>query len=321
VALLPILSGCDGAQSVMGGDGVQGAHFVTLLIIFIAVCGFFYILVIGFLIAAVIRGRRAGGEGEGAIRPVFIGWVTLTAVALIGLTFASYLTDRAFAAEGARGQAVKVQVTANQWWWDVQYEGATPSERVRTANELHLPVGRPAIVTLHSNDVIHNFWIPNLAGKQDLIPGRDIDVALLPLKAGLFRGQCAEFCGAQHAHMALDVTVEPEAAFEAWRGRQLAPAGPPRTPLALAGYNYVTGRECAMCHAIAGTPASAQVAPDLTHFASRRSIGAGTFPMTRGHLYAWIADSQGAKPGHHMPVIGLEPRDLDAVVSYLEGLK
>jgi cytochrome c oxidase subunit 2 len=321
-ASLPLLlSACDGVQSAMGGDGVQGAHFVTLLRIFLLVCGFFYILVMGFLIMAMIRGARAQGEGERAIRPVFFGWVALTAVALIGLTFASYLTDRAFAADGAGGRAVKVQVTANQWWWDVQYEGATPSERVRTANELHLPIGRPAIVTLHSNDVIHSFWLPNLAGKQDLIPGRDVDIALLPTKVGLFRGQCAEFCGAQHAHMALDVTAESEVAFEAWRRRQLAPGAKPRTSLALTGYNYVTGRECAICHAIAGTPASAQVAPDLTHIASRRSIGAGTFPMTRGHLYAWIADPQGAKPGNHMPIIGLEPGELDAVVAYLEGLR
>jgi cytochrome c oxidase subunit 2 len=163
--------------------------------------------------------------------------------------------------------------------------------------------------------------VPNLAGKQDLIPGRDIDIALLPTRAGRYRGQCAEFCGAQHAHMALDVIVEPQTAFEAWRARQLTPAAPPTTPLTRAGFAYVTGRECSICHAIAGTPASAQVAPDLTHLASRLSIGAGTFPMTRGHLYAWIADPQGAKPGNRMPVVGLEPGELDAVVAYLGTLR
>jgi cytochrome c oxidase subunit 2 len=326
--LLPlVLAACDGIQTATGGDGVHGARFNELLLIFLAVSLVFYLIVVGFLIAAVLRGWRnqrddlaASGDGA-AIKPVFIGWVVLISLALIGLTFASYLTDRAFAAQGAAGRAVVIQVTANQWWWDVQYEGATPSERIRTANELHLPVGRPAVIRLRANDVIHSFWVPNLAGKQDLIPGRDIDMTLLPTRTGQFRGQCAEFCGVQHAHMALDVTVEPEPSFEAWRRHQLAPAAPPANPLAAAGHAYVTGRECATCHAIAGTPASAQVAPDLTHVASRRSIGAGTFPITRGHLYAWIADPQGAKPGNHMPVIGLEPRELDAVVAYLETLR
>jgi cytochrome c oxidase subunit 2 len=121
--------------------------------------------------------------------------------------------------------------------------------------------------------------------------------------------------------MALDVFVEPRARFDAWRRAQLAPAPAPRTALAVAGYNYVMNRECATCHAITGTPASGQVAPDLTHIASRSSIGAGTFPMSRGHLYAWIADPQGPKPGNNMPVVGLEPQELHAVVAYLETLK
>jgi cytochrome c oxidase subunit 2 len=322
------LAGCAGVQNATGGNGIQGAGFNRLFAIFLIVCAIFYLLVIVFLVMGLVRGwrtRRRGastvGGGEALITPVFVGWIALSSVTLIGLTFASYLTDRAYAARGASGKAVLIQVTANQWWWDVQYQGATPSERIRTANELHLPLGRPAIVRLRSNDVIHSFWIPNLAGKQDLIPGRSIDIALLPTKNGAYRGQCAEFCGAQHAHMALDVTVEPEASFEAWRRHQLAPAPIPVTPLTLAGYNYVTGRECSACHSIAGTPASAQVAPDLTHLASRRTIAAGTFPMTRGHLYAWLADPQGAKPGNKMPVIGLEPRELDAVVAYLGTLR
>jgi cytochrome c oxidase subunit II len=269
---MPLLTwGCAGVQSATGGDGVQGARFNGLFLIFLIVCLIFYVLVIVFLAVALVRGWRARRRGvepresDSPIRPVFLGWVALTSITLVGLTLASYFADRALAANGASGKAVVVQVTANQWWWDVQYQGAWPSERIRTANELHLPVGRPAIIRLHSNDVIHSFWVPNLAGKQDLIPGRDIDIALLPTRPGLYRGQCAEFCGAQHAHMALDVTVESDAAFEAWRAHQLAPAPAPATPLAIAGYAYVTGRECSTCHSVAGTPASAQVAPDLTH--------------------------------------------------------
>jgi cytochrome c oxidase subunit 2 len=309
----------------MGGDGVQGARFNSLFLGFIIVCLIVYLLVIGGLTLAIIRGaarsRRGEAGNEAAIRPVFVVWVVLIGVTLIGLTFASYFTDRALARDGTSGPTLTIELTANQWWWDVNYEGANPSEELRTANELHLPAGRLVRIKLRSNDVIHSFWVPNLAGKQDLIPGRDIDIALLPTRSGRYRGQCAEFCGMQHAHMALDVTVESPSAFEAWRRHQLTPAAPPPPGLATEGYAYVTGRECSMCHNITGTNASASVGPDLTHFASRRSIGAGTFPMTTGHLYAWVADPQGAKPGNHMPVIGLEPRELDAVVAYLRALR
>ena len=165
--------------------------------------------------------------------------------------------------------------------------------------------------------MIHSFWIPNLAGKQDLIPGRVTDAQLLPRKAGLYRGQCAEFCGVQHAQMALDVTVESQSDFNRWYSAQLQPAKAPATALQLAGYRYFTTRECATCHNVSGTPASGQVAPDLTHFASRRSIAAGALPMTRGNVYGWVADPQSQKPGNRMPTIGLAPNDLHALVAYL----
>ncbi|HEU4967707.1 cytochrome c oxidase subunit II [Sphingomonas sp.] len=313
-----LVSGCAGVQSIAPSGGAHTSAFNDLFVIFLIVCGFFYLLVIGFLGAAILRRRREGDEG---VPTLFRAWVALVSVSLVGLAFASWVTDRAMASYGEQGPPVRIRLTANQWWWDVTYFGATHSEDLRTANELHLPVGRPALIELHSNDVIHSFWVPNLAGKQDLIPGRTEDIALLPRMTGVFRGQCAEFCGAQHAHMALTVIVEPEAQFRAWSRQQLATARPPATPLQQAGMTYVTTRECATCHAIAGTTASASVGPDLTHVASRKTIAAGTLPMGRGGLYAWIADPQGVKPGAHMPYIGLEARQLEAVVAYLESLK
>jgi cytochrome c oxidase subunit 2 len=179
----------------------------------------------------------------------------------------------------------------------------------------------PVRIILHSNDVIHSFWVPSLAGKQDLIPGRENDITIVPRKIGIYRGQCAEFCGVQHAHMALVVNVDRYSDFVKWWEQQLRPAAAPASPLALAGYNYVTTRECAMCHSIAGTSAGGTVGPDLTHFASRRSIAAGTMPMAKGNLYGWIADPQSQKPGTKMPTIGLEPNELHAIVAYLETLK
>ncbi len=329
---LPVLSclaGCQGIQSPSGGGGVHAAQFNNLFTLFGIVCAIAFALVMLFLLAAIIRGRRRLGEPAGRsrttpdrlLRLTLAGWIGFIVVGLTLLTLASYLTDRDSAAIAAGRPTLEIEITANQWWWDVQYADPVPANQVRTANELHLPAGTPVHVKLASNDVIHSFWIPNLAGKQDLIPGRITDILLLPIKPGTYRGQCAEFCGQQHAHMALDVVVHPRAEFDRWRARQLLPAPPPATPLTLAGYNYVTSRECSVCHNIAGTPASGKVAPDLTHLASRRSIAAGTLPMTRGHLYAWIADPQGAKPGNRMPYIGFESDELHAIVAYLATLK
>jgi cytochrome c oxidase subunit 2 len=328
--LLP-LTGCGGIQSMTGGDGAQGAEFNSLFILFMVVTGFVYLLVIAFLIAALLRrgGKRTDvpddpGEGhERGLTTALVVWTAFIAIGLTVLTFASYFTDRSMAAAAvpANGEVLNIEITANQWWWDIRYHSPTHTETIRTANELHLPVGIPAHIQLRSTDVIHSFWVPNLAGKQDLIPGRLNDIDLLPRRTGLFRGQCAEYCGTQHAHMALDVTVESRDAFRAWWRQQAEPAKTPTTPLAMAGYNYVMQRECSVCHNISGTGATGQVAPDLTHVASRKSLAAGTLPMGRGQLYAWIADPQGVKPGNNMPYIGLEPQELHAVVAYLETLK
>jgi cytochrome c oxidase subunit 2 len=328
--LMPIaLGGCDGLQSMTGGDGYHGERFIGLFTLFMVVTGIAYVLVLAFLAAAVLRKggerRDAPGESEApderGVSRTLVGWIAFIVVGLSLLTVGSYFADRGAARAAAGPAPLEIKVTANQWWWDVEYVGATPSATVRTANELHLPVGVPAHITLASNDVIHSFWIPNLAGKQDMIPGRQIDATLSPKHIGEYRGQCAEYCGVQHAHMALDVKVESREDFLRWRAAQLRPAPAPATPLQQAGYNYFMGRECSACHAISGTPASAQVAPDLTHLASRKTIAAGTLPMTRGHLYGWVADPQGPKPGNNMPYIGLEPGELHAVIAYLETLK
>lgn len=330
-SLLPLalLAGCDTIQSATGADGSEGEIFVGLFWGFVVVTALVYLGVIAFLVAAIFRRRGerrdgqpdSGGNGrDGALHSVLIGWTAAIALILGGLAIASWLADRQMG-HAAESPALEIEVTANQWWWDVRYMSPDPSRIIRTANELHLPVGVPVHVTLKSNDVIHSFWIPNLAGKQDLIPGRVNDLSLRPLHQGVYRGQCAEYCGLQHAHMALDVTVESPAAFARWQQAQGRLAPPPQTPLQRAGFTYVTTRECASCHNIAGTPASGQIAPDLTHFASRRSIAAGTFPMSRGHLYAWIADPQTVKPGNNMPYVGLEPEELHAVVAYLETLR
>jgi cytochrome c oxidase subunit II len=323
------LATCEGQQTMLGGQGEHGAEFISLFTIFLVVTAIFYLLVIGFLALAILRRRnreahvvedRKHHSSHPLLSRLLIGWVTIVTLGLAGLTIASFFFDRSHARVAAR-DVLLVELTAHQFWWDVRYVAGESSQRLRTANELHLPVGVPVRIRLRSNDVIHSIWIPNLAGKQDLIPGRITELTLLPRQKGQYRGRCAEFCGVQHAHMALDVTVESRADFERWAAAQLLPAAAPRDARALAGFQYVTTRECSMCHAIAGTPANGQVGPDLTHVASRRSIAAGTLPMNRGNLYAWVADPQSQKPGNHMPTVGLEPEELHAVVAYLEGLQ
>lgn len=332
VMILPLLGGCEYQhyQSVFGNAATEARQFNTLFVIFLVVCAIMYVAVIAFLIACIARRRRGGPanvmedgrhhETDPVLRTGLIGWGALVATGLVALAVASFVADRSMAVAAAH-ERLSLTVTANQWWWDVQYNAADASKTVRTANEIRLPVGVPVHIYLKSNDVIHSFWVPSLAGKEDLIPGRDTDISITPRKAGLYRGQCAEFCGAEHAKMALVVQVEPYPDFIKWWQHQLQAAPAPATPLAQAGYKFVTTGPCGACHAIAGTPARATVGPDLTHLASRRSIAAGTLPMGEGNLYGWVEDPQSIKPGAKMPTIGLEPDQLHAVVAYLETLR
>jgi cytochrome c oxidase subunit II len=286
--------------------------------------------VIGFLLTGLARSRRATAanvveeqrhhESNPLMRTGLIGWGAVVGIGLIGLAIASFFADRSMAS-AAEQPKLAINLTGNQWWWDAQYIASDNSKMIRTANELHLPVGVPVHIYLKSNDVIHSFWVPSLAGKQDLIPGRDNDITITPTKVGIFRGQCAEFCGAEHAKMALIVDVDSYPDFIKWWQHQLQTAPSPSTQLARAGYAYVTSRACSACHSIAGTPANGTVGPDLTHLASRRTIAAGAMPMSEGNLYGWVEDPQSLKPGTKMPTIGLEPDQLHAVVTYLETLK
>jgi len=203
----------------------------------------------------------------------------------------------------------------------VQYENPQASLRVTTANEIHLPVGRPVAVDLLSNDVIHSFWIPSLQGKIDLVPGRLNEVWLQADKPGVYRGQCAEYCGAEHAKMALVVVAESPDDFEHWLAANRGPAPAPKTAEEERGKEVVERGPCAMCHNITGTLAGGRTAPDLTHIATRSSLAAGVLPNTQGYLAGWIADPQHIKPGARMPATGLSDEELQAVLTYLETLK
>lgn len=326
------LAGCGGLQTIGGREGRDAALINDLFTIFCIVTGLFFAAVMAFLFAAYWRrrGHRRDGMPDplevpskgGPLRIAFFAWTGAVVLGLMGLAVASFFTDRGLAHPNPQNRpVVSIELIANQWWWDVHYHFQDPSKDFRTANELHLPLGSPAMIYLKANDVIHSFWVPNLAGKQDLIPGRVNDIVLVPTKVGQYRGQCAEYCGLQHAHMALDVTVETPAEFARWLAHQTQPATTPTTPQAIAGYMFFNNRQCSSCHAVAGTPAGAGVGPDLTHLMSRKTIAAGTLPNGTGPLHAWVADPQGVKPGANMPYIGLNADELHNVVAYLETLK
>ena len=314
-------------RQITVGDGAEGANFVSLFKLFMIVCSVMYVIIVAAMLVAVWRRRRSAltvddrrhHETSHVVTPALFGWTALVVVGLTILTVASFLTDRSNAANAYK-PAMHLTVTANQWWWDVRYDGPQPDQIFHTANEIHVPVGEPVLVRLHGGDVIHSFWVPRLSGKTDLIPGQTNQAWIEADRPGIYRGQCAEYCGAQHAHMAFEVVAEPRAAFDRWRARQLQTAPPPASEAQAAGFALFASR-CGMCHSIRGTSARASAAPDLTHLMSRRTLAAGTLPNNPQSLTGWIENPQAIKPGALMPDQGLSAADLNSLRAYLETLR
>lgn len=318
-------------HDALDAAGPQAAHIVDLWRLFVWTCSLVFGLILAVLLVALWRGPRATEAAPADLsstvapeprptRRVALA-VAGCSVLLLVLVVASVFTDRALAHLSLR-DAVNLEVTGHQWWWTVKYlNGNSVADIVETANEIHVPVGRPVVVTLRSDDVIHSLWMPSLAGKRDLIPGRTAQLVFQADRPGPYRGQCAEFCGYQHALMALLVVADPPEQYEAWLQAQRKPAAEPTEALAQRGKVLFQSTSCAMCHTVQGTLAQGKHAPDLTHLASRRTLAAGALPNTREALAGWIADPQQHKPGTHMPATPLSPQDLQAIVAYLGGLR
>jgi cytochrome c oxidase subunit II len=303
------------ATAAIAIEGLWWLMFWTMTVIFIVVMT---------VLAVALRRRQRDQSPQSAASarptvPVAIA-TALTVVTLFGLLIASVWTSRVIA-ETRPTNPVSIQITGHQWWWEIEYEAGVPSQRMLTANEIHIPVGRPVVFKVTSRDVIHSFWAPNLHGKRDLIPGYTTAIWTQATRPGVFRAQCAEFCGLQHAHMALEVIAEPEDAFSRWLEGRRASAPAPGTDIAKQGQAVFMSARCAGCHTIRGTDANGQIAPDLTHMASRGSLGAGTLPNTPEHLEAWLRDPQASKPGNQMPPNPLSPSDMHALVAYLGTLR
>jgi cytochrome c oxidase subunit 2 len=324
----PLLcSGCASRwQSALHPAGPLADRLHDLILIFTVVAVVVWSAVVAVL-ALTLRGRRRelarpiapDAAREKRARGIVYGAVAATVLVIAGLTLLSFFATRGLTAD--RPQALLVRVRAYQWWWEFTFLDPQPDRIFTVANEIHVPVGRPVRFVLEAPDVIHSFWVPNLSGKQDLIPGRENEITITADRPGVYRGQCAEFCGFQHAHMAFLVVVEDPATFAAWQAAQRRPAAEPATDAEHAGRDIFLSKPCAACHTIQGTPAAGTLGPDLTHVASRGYIAAGLLPTTRGSLAAWTADPQTLKPGNNMPMVPLSSDELDAVSAYLASLK
>jgi cytochrome c oxidase subunit 2 len=286
---------------------------------------------IGVIIAMLVsvRATRAarGADGLVQVSPdaqrdtqrAVAGATFITVLILLGFLAFDFTVGRALARHPAR--ALTIEIVGHQWWWEAQYVDSNPSKRVATANEIHVPVGEPVQLKLSSTDVIHSFWAPNLNGKRDLIPGYVTTQWFTADTAGRYRGQCAEFCGLQHAKMALDIVAEPRSEFVDWLAAASAAPAPLTDSTQLSGRRIFMSGGCAVCHSIGGTDARASVGPTLSHLKSRATIAAGTLANTRENLTHWIANPQAIKPGAHMPASPLTTVQLNALVAFLETLK
>jgi len=304
-------------------QGPAARSISTLGWTLLAICGAIYVLVMLVFFWALARRRDAHDDRpettRALTRNVTVASI-LTVLVLVILSVVSVVAGRGLTSPSGPG-ALQVEVIAHQWWWDFQYTDVTPSDYVNSPNELHIPVGVPVVLKVRSQDVIHSFWVPNLHGKRDLIPGQITHTWIQADRPGVYRGQCAEFCGHQHAHMAFAVVAEPMDRFLDWIGHQRQPATEPSTDEQRHGRDVFLQSPCVTCHTIRGTDAGSHVGPELTHVASRLTVAAGTLPNTRGHLGGWIANPQAIKPGTRMPPNALAPADLQAVLTYVRSLR
>jgi cytochrome c oxidase subunit 2 len=314
-----LLAACGGpSPSALDPQGPGAARVARLWWLLFWISAVVFTVVLLLVVAALARRRgtreelvrRGGGELLIVVGGVIVPAIVLTAVYVVGLRDLRALTV-------PQGTDLTVEVTGHDWWWEVRY----PREGIVSANEIHVPVGRPVRLVLTSGDVIHSFWVPQLTVKTDLIPGHTNTTWIQASKPGTYRGQCAEYCGLQHAKMAILVVAEPADAYASWLAAERRPAVAATDPTAVRGRLALERNSCAACHTVRGTAATGTVGPDLTHFGGRRTIGAGALANTRGNLGGWIVNSQTVKPGNKMPPQPLSPEELQDLLAYLESLK
>jgi cytochrome c oxidase subunit II len=311
--LVLALAGCGGNQNTLDPAGHPERSISNLFWVMfgVAIVGFgliVFLLFLGWVRRA--QPNLPGGRGEAAATRIVLGFGVALPIVLLSALFiwSDFFVMRSTAAPARGSTPLTIHVIGHQWWWEVRYDNSTAV----TANEIHIPVGTRVGVVLTTADVIHSFWVPELNRKVDMIPGTENRLLLIADHPGVYRGQCAEFCGLQHANMAVEVVAQPKAQFDAWLAHNEQPAvhGSP-----------LFAQNCSGCHAIRGTSSHATVGPDLTHFASRRTIAAATFANTPQNLREWLRDPQHVKPGNRMPNLRLSDADWAALQRYVDSLR
>jgi cytochrome c oxidase subunit II len=331
MTMLAAVPGFRGNQTSLNPVGPGASHIEHTFAVIFWITAVVYCIVLITLVISVYRKRHSldimpdpeqtsQASDRMATRAV-AGAMVVTVALLFVMLISSFRTSRALGKMND-DQALTIDVYGHQWWWEVQYPNTgQPYKIVETANEIHLPVGVPIRIHGTSRDVINSFWAPNVQGKRDLMPGYDTDLMLRIDQAGRWRGQCAEYCGEQHAHMSFYMVAEPKDEFEAWLDAQAKPAVSPTTPQTVHGQQIFLTHACVMCHTIRGTSAGSRVGPDLTHVASRATIAAGMLPDTVGNLGGWVLNAQALKPGCRMPPNQMSGSDLQDLLAYLETLR
>jgi cytochrome c oxidase subunit 2 len=319
-----LLFGCSRSPSILRPAG-ESADRIAILGWWLIGVGTAVVVVIALLELISLRRRGrfvpemgvvTGGGGTGRI----VVGAAITALVLFGF-FVYTVVILHWTASSPTSPAIVVQLVGHQWWWEVRYRRPGRPPEAVTANEVHVPVGKPVRLEVSSADVVHSFWVPQLQGKIDLVPGQTNVFWLQADRPGTYAGQCAEYCGAEHARMRLRVTAEPSESFERWLAKEAGPAAQPVGALALAGRRAFDGAACAFCHSVRGTAAAGLVGPDLTHVAGRATLAAGTLSNTPGNLAAWISNAPSLKPGTPMPRMELDPATLQSIVAYLRTLE
>ena len=337
LALTAVAAGCDGPQSSLRTVGPASREITHLswfiYIMFLIVAGVMWILIL--LVVTRPRGslKEHALVGTGGGRSWILIGGFLIPVVLLGIVFVFGLRAMAFfpmhhrpgrdgTGDVAPGEQADIEISGHQWWWQIDYVGGGPSLHATTANEVHIPVGIPVNIDLRSEDVIHSFWVPALHGKVDLVPGQINRIRIEADQPGIYRGTCAEYCGAQHAHMGLVVIAEQPDAFERWLEHQRAEAASPTSVQAAEGVNLFLSKPCGLCHTVRGTIAHGRTGPDLTHFGSRKGIAANMLVNDDANLSAWITHAQSLKPASEMPdITQFNGNELRAMVAYLRQLQ
>jgi cytochrome c oxidase subunit 2 len=321
------LAGCGGEQDALNPHSHAATDIANLFWVMMAVAFGGLALVTGLLVWAwVRRGRRGFGAdpddphpGERAGWWMVLGMGVVFPIAVVVALFivSDWAIIHVTEAPAASKTDMTIEAIGHQWYWEFRY----PGTKAVTADEMHIPVDTRINLVATTADVIHSFWVPELNRKIDTIPGERNRILLYANRAGIYRGQCAEYCGLQHAHMSMLVFAQPKAQFQAWLSSQAAAAAAPTTALEHRGEGVFLNGPCSSCHTIRGTPASGYLGPDLTHLASRTTLAGLTIPNRRDYLARWIVDSQHFKPGNDMPDIRLSGRQLQALLAYLESLR